>query len=328
MLQLKKQLKSLLNARTLTAAQLARRSGVPKQTISNWLAGVPPSGIKQLCQIAVSLNVSLDELCFGKQKKPEVPTSRDDHLGMDCCSPQTIFYMVGFDGFIKSPTRGLGALGGWSAEERLARPIMDFVHFEDRLRLHVQLTKQIQQGKVIKDLQHRILCKDGGIKWIRWDALVSFSDQVLFVLSNDVSQEYPETSSPSDPVSVKRLTEISIDFYRFAHQSEGIDYRMKTTDGVGWLPHSEAQVSAAIFGSIHSVLSGVKECGGKYVEVSLREESHRWILDIQGDASSKMKRDIVNLEVLRHWVKPYSGTIEQVQSSLLHIQIILQSSVK
>lgn len=62
---LKKQLRFYLDANDMTAAQLARKAGIPKQSLSGWLSGSNPRDVKQVKKVADSLGVSLDNLMFG-----------------------------------------------------------------------------------------------------------------------------------------------------------------------------------------------------------------------------------------------------------------------
>lgn len=64
---LKTQLKQLLARHGLSAAALSRKSGVPKQVLSLWLAGVEPRKLSHLKRVAQALGVSIDELCFGQR---------------------------------------------------------------------------------------------------------------------------------------------------------------------------------------------------------------------------------------------------------------------
>ena len=73
--QLKTQLRALLERHNLTAAELARRSGVPKQVLSLWLAGVEPRKLSHLKRVAQALGVSVDELCFGLSHNPSVESA-------------------------------------------------------------------------------------------------------------------------------------------------------------------------------------------------------------------------------------------------------------
>ncbi|MNC97673.1 Helix-turn-helix domain protein [compost metagenome] len=61
----KKQLSRYIRERGLTAAELARRTGVPKQTISDWLGGTRPRNMDFVKRLADELNVSIVELFFG-----------------------------------------------------------------------------------------------------------------------------------------------------------------------------------------------------------------------------------------------------------------------
>lgn len=64
-MNLKKQLRLYLELNHMTAAQLARKAGVPKQSLSGWIGGSNPRDIKQVKKVADSLGVSLDNLMFG-----------------------------------------------------------------------------------------------------------------------------------------------------------------------------------------------------------------------------------------------------------------------
>ncbi len=63
---LRRQLLLYLERLDLTASQLSRKSGVPKQTISNWLAGQSPKDLTQVKKVATTLGTSVDHLCFGE----------------------------------------------------------------------------------------------------------------------------------------------------------------------------------------------------------------------------------------------------------------------
>jgi transcriptional regulator with XRE-family HTH domain len=63
---LKRQLRFYLDLHDLTAAQLARKASVPKQSLSGWLAGSNPRDVKQVKRVADALGVSLDNLMFGQ----------------------------------------------------------------------------------------------------------------------------------------------------------------------------------------------------------------------------------------------------------------------
>ncbi len=84
-MNLKKQLKSFLEARNLTASELSRITGVPKQSISDWLGGSNPRDVRLVKRVADVFSVSLDHLFFGdgvvekgRLRPIEVTSTSDD----------------------------------------------------------------------------------------------------------------------------------------------------------------------------------------------------------------------------------------------------------
>lgn len=67
-MKLKACLIRLLEIHDMTAASLSRKSGVPKQTISDWLAGRKPRDLEQVRKVAQVFQMTVDELCFEGQR--------------------------------------------------------------------------------------------------------------------------------------------------------------------------------------------------------------------------------------------------------------------
>jgi transcriptional regulator with XRE-family HTH domain len=87
-MNLRKQLRYLLELREMSAAQLARKASVPKQSISGWLAGSNPRDIRQIKRCADVLGTSVDNLLFGDglDRKAEKVTELDALLGNEWIS--------------------------------------------------------------------------------------------------------------------------------------------------------------------------------------------------------------------------------------------------
>ena len=84
-MNLKKQLKLYLDRSDMTASQLARKAGVPKQSISGWLAGNNPRDIRQVKKVADVFGISIDQLIFASGSVEAERVTRDvtDILGDD-----------------------------------------------------------------------------------------------------------------------------------------------------------------------------------------------------------------------------------------------------
>ena len=74
-LKVKDQLRLLLKQHGITASELARRSGVPKQVLSQWLGGVEPRKLTHLKKVADVFGISIDALCFGNSRKESLQSN-------------------------------------------------------------------------------------------------------------------------------------------------------------------------------------------------------------------------------------------------------------
>lgn len=68
-MELQKHLKKLLAEKNVKITALSKATGVPVQTLHNWISGQPPRNITQLKTVAKYFNVSLDYILFGEIQK-------------------------------------------------------------------------------------------------------------------------------------------------------------------------------------------------------------------------------------------------------------------
>ena len=182
----------------MTAAELARRSGVSKQTISDWTAGIQPRSIPQVKKIADVFGVSLDSLLFGQETKASshsysnstllysksVPDFKGHPQTKQTSNPKILF-SIGHDGFLRSPSSSLSASLGWTEKELTGRPFIEFIHLSDRDRTYLRMIKHAYRQSDSYSLDSRYLCKNGEIKWMRWSS-ISVEDELILVTCRDV----------------------------------------------------------------------------------------------------------------------------------------------
>ena len=59
---------------------LAKKSGISRKTIENWLAGQKPQNVEQLKTIAEFFGLTVDEICFGPSLKSQpADTALEQH---------------------------------------------------------------------------------------------------------------------------------------------------------------------------------------------------------------------------------------------------------
>lgn len=68
-IKIKTILRKLLHENDITAAQLARATGIAPQTINNWLGGQEPRNLNHLKKVADYFELTVDELVYGSSSK-------------------------------------------------------------------------------------------------------------------------------------------------------------------------------------------------------------------------------------------------------------------
>ena len=74
---------------------------------------------------------------------------------------------------------------GWSADELLSRPFIDFVHPEDRTRTMHEIDSR-RPGEPIDQFENRYLCKDGSTRWLSWKAIQL--EGLIYATARDVTE--------------------------------------------------------------------------------------------------------------------------------------------
>ena len=77
---------------------------------------------------------------------------------------------------------------GWTKEELLAKPYMDFVHPEDREATN-NAEVRLQNDKPVISFENRYLCKDGSYKWISWNFYPLVEEGLIFAVARDVTEQ-------------------------------------------------------------------------------------------------------------------------------------------
>ncbi len=95
--------------------------------------------------------------------------------------------VAGFDGYFKQLNPAWGKTLGWSDEELLSKPYLDFVHPEDRAST-VNAARELEEGGRNIGFSNRYLCKDGSYKWISWSSFPLVEEGMIFAVARDVTK--------------------------------------------------------------------------------------------------------------------------------------------
>ncbi len=97
-----------------------------------------------------------------------------------------MFCIAGFDGFFKSLNPSFERTLGFTDEELLAKPYLEFIHPDDRQATIVQ-AHRVETHEVLA-FENRYLCKDGSYKWLLWNAVSVPEQEVIYAVARDITE--------------------------------------------------------------------------------------------------------------------------------------------
>jgi len=77
---------------------------------------------------------------------------------------------------------------GFTREELMSRPFIEFVHPDDRKRTLAQ-NASVRGGGQALGFENRYLCKDGSFRWFRWNAAPDADEGVIYSVARDITEE-------------------------------------------------------------------------------------------------------------------------------------------
>ena len=75
---------------------------------------------------------------------------------------------------------------GFTREELMSRPFIEFVHPDDRERTLNQ-NRDVRGGGKALGFENRYLCKDGSYRWFLWNAAPDSAEKVIYSMARDVT---------------------------------------------------------------------------------------------------------------------------------------------
>lgn len=76
---------------------------------------------------------------------------------------------------------------GWSLEELMAKPYLEFIHPDDR-QAALEEARKTAGGEVISTFENRYLCKDGSYRWLLWNAIPLPEKGLVYNAARDITE--------------------------------------------------------------------------------------------------------------------------------------------
>jgi PAS domain S-box-containing protein len=76
---------------------------------------------------------------------------------------------------------------GFTREELMSRPFIEFVHPDDR-EITLSQNAAVRTGGQARSFENRYLCKDGSYRWFRWNAAPHSTEKVIYSVARDITE--------------------------------------------------------------------------------------------------------------------------------------------
>jgi PAS domain S-box-containing protein len=126
------------------------------------------------------LMIHMEDLSELKEAHKEREMFMDVSLDMLC--------IAGVDGYFKQLNPIWMETLGWTKEELVSRPYIDFVHPDD-LDETLNAADRLEHGENIIKFTNRYQCKDGSYRWLSWRSYIDIESKKIFAVARDVQEE-------------------------------------------------------------------------------------------------------------------------------------------
>jgi PAS domain S-box-containing protein len=100
---------------------------------------------------------------------------------------EDLICVAGLDGYFRSVNPAWTRILGYSQEELLTRPFLDFIHPEDHHKNDEEVSK-LADGLMTVDFDNRYVHKDGSVRYISWTATPRPAEGVMYCIGRDITE--------------------------------------------------------------------------------------------------------------------------------------------
>src|SRR5579862_3198718 len=97
-----------------------------------------------------------------------------------------LFCIAGFDGYFKNLNPSWQRVLGYTIEELLAKPQIEFVHPDDRASTMAERSR-LREQEVTLGFENRYRCKDGSYRWFSWNAVSKPAQGLFYAVVHDIT---------------------------------------------------------------------------------------------------------------------------------------------
>lgn len=129
---------------------------------------------------------------------------REDDLREFIDLSLNLLCIAGTDGYFKHVNPAWEATFGYTREELLSRPYLEFVHPDDRESTATEAA-HVASGRSTLSFENRYRCKDGSYRWLLWSAIVRRERGLIYAIATDVTERKREEARLAAQYAITRV---------------------------------------------------------------------------------------------------------------------------
>ena len=180
------------------------------QTLLPWLAIAWP--------IAAALIAVLVGRGIARRRRAEREVERIFDLSLD------LLCIADLDGHFKRVNPAFERTLGYTTQQLLSRPFLDFVHPDDRART-VETMEILERGEKLVQFENRYMCSDGSARWLQWSTRPMPDEGLLYAAARDVTDR---RRAADELRETQRMVEASRDELRLLADEQAALRRVAT----------------------------------------------------------------------------------------------------
>jgi CheY-like chemotaxis protein len=192
----KTNLEFLLEDKGIKQSQLARDTGISKQTISDWLNKDSLINIQQAFKLTRYFKITVENLFMTNLKSVNLENS--DEVTFVNMIP-TPFHVLSYDLTKMHANKGFCDLLGFSEYEMNSRIYSDLIHSDDVANMSVSFKKLISTNIITFTHNLRMITTKGTFRWINNIFINSPSEEKLYVFSSPIDVQ------PNDKLLIENI---------------------------------------------------------------------------------------------------------------------------
>ncbi len=101
--------------------------------------------------------------------------------------PLDLICIASADGYFKQLNPAWSKIMGWSLDELMSKPFIEFVHPDDVQSTLDDFNIVLTSNSLVHS-ESRYICKDGTYRWLSWNAYVDSEQELIFAIARDIQE--------------------------------------------------------------------------------------------------------------------------------------------